>query len=185
MSAVAPGGLSASLMLGIDRLSRELRADSRAEAERASQEALRRGLAEAAELRDKADEVAEASLVKAASLGVSGAVQLGAAAQLKISPGGEAAESIKTANDRLSAFAQAGTTAGQAGAAVGDALAASAEGHEASAREHAARGAAAGRKAEAASSASQEARQSGERARDLYQQLSALEHASRMAVLKG
>lgn len=57
--------------------------------------------------------------------------------------------------------------------------------HAADAREHAAWAQAANRRADAEQSGAQEAQKTSEKARDLHQQIVALDHASRMAVLRG
>lgn len=190
MSAISfsGAGLSAQLLHAMDDLSRELRTQARDRAEHEADAALQEGLAEANEMRAKADDERTGAIVAGSLTAAGGLVQVGSAAGMNVPEGGASADDLtlaKMRNDRLSALGQAGGSMGQIGKISQDIYGASGTRHEASAREHAARAQAASRRADAAQGEAQEAQRGGSKARDLHQQVLEMEHAARMAVLRG
>jgi hypothetical protein len=188
MNGVSLGGVSAQLMMAMDELSRGVRAQQRERAEHEASEALRQGLEEAQELRNKADDELTGAIVGGAITGVSGTAQFCAGLSLSVSGAGATAEKVQQVqvdNGRATALGQSASTLGSIGKFTQDSYAAAGASHEARAREAGGRAQAASRRADAAQSEAQEARRSGDKARDLQQQLMELEHASRMAVLRG
>jgi hypothetical protein len=184
-------GLSAQIMMAVDELARELRKDHRESAVHEAEKALSEGLQEAGEMREQAGDMKTGAIVSGVLTGVSGAAQMGSAlamsgsiSQQQASDAG-ALESFKASNSRLELFARGASTTGQIGGAIREGYEASGKNHEANAREHAARAQAASRRAEAEQGGAQDAQKSSDKARDLHQQIIALDHASRMAVLKG
>ena len=186
--SISGSGLSATLLQAMNDLSRDLRAEQRTRATEEANRALAEGLAEAASLHDKADEQRTGALVGAAITGLGASAQLYAAAETKI-PGIDAGEteraSIEACNRRLASVASAGSTVSTMGKIGQDAFDARAADHDADARAHAAKAQAATRAAEVAESAAQDAKQIGDKARDAHAEILALEHASRMAALRG
>lgn len=190
MSAISfsGAGLSTQLLHAMDDLSRELRTQARERAENEADTALREGLAEANEMRAKADDERTGAIVAGSLTAVGGLAQVGSAACMNVPDSGASAEQLNLAkmrNDRLGAIGQAGGSVGQIGKISQDFYGARGTQHDASAREHAARAQAASRRADAAQSEAQEAQRGSSKARDLHQQILEMEHSARMAVLRG
>lgn len=190
MSAISfsGGGLSAQLLHAIDGLARDLRAEHRERAESEANLALQEGYAEADQLREKADKEKTGAIVNGIITGVSGAAQGLAASSMKVPGSGASPEElgiINAHNARQGALGQAAGTSAQVGKTIQDGYNAAGSAHEASAREHSARAQAASRRADAAQGEAQEAQRTSDKARDLHQQIQDMEHASRMAVLRG
>ena len=189
MSSVSlGGGVSAQLLRAMDELSRGLRSDLRDRAEQEAHAALREGLAEAQELREKAEAEENGALINGALTATAGLGQVAIGGFMKTpdasaSPGQLAA--VQGRNNRLGTVGQGVGQLAPIGKISQDSHAARGTRHEANAREHGARAAASTRLADAARSDAQEAKQLSEKGRDLYQQIQELEHASRMAVLRG
>jgi hypothetical protein len=190
MSAITFGGsgLPAQLMHLMDELAREQRLQSRDRAESEANQALHHGLEEASALREKADHERTGAITNGILTGLSGAAQVGAASQM-IVPSTQASPEVLGAtqahNGKMSALGQAGGSLAGIGKATQDGYGAAAGESEAKAREHSARAQAANRRADAAQGEAQEAQRTSEKARDLYRQVMDLDHASRMAVLRG
>lgn len=184
-----PGGagLSAQVMLAVDQLSRELRRDHREDALREADQALAEGLSEAHELREQAGCALTGAAINGALTAASGAAQGLAAADIETSaPEGQGPlEAFRAHNTRAEVASRAAATGGQLGGVAQGAADAYGKGHEASSREHGARAQAASRRADAEQGAAQDAQKSSDKIRDLYLQVLSLDHASRMAVLKG
>lgn len=184
-------GLSAQIMMAVDELARELRKEHRESAVHEAEKALSEGLQEASAMREQASDMKTGALVNGALTSVSGAAQMTCSLVMSSSISQEEAktagalDSFKASNSRIELFARGASATGQLGGAIREGYEASGKKHEANAREHSARAQAASRRADAEQGAAQDAQKSSEKARDLHQQIIALDHASRMAVLKG
>jgi hypothetical protein len=190
MSAITfgGGGLPAQLMHLMDELAREQRIQNRDQAESEAAQALHHGLEEAIALRKKAEHEHNGAFVNGLLTGLSGAAQASAASYMIVPSTGaspEALGAIQANNGQMSALGQAGGSLAGIGKATQDGYNAAAGKSEAKAREHSARAQAANRRADAAQGEAQEAQRTSEKARDLYRQVMDLDHASRMAVLRG
>lgn len=210
--SMSGAGLSAQVMMAMDQLSREMRTSHREASFREADRALEEGLKEADEMHEKADATLNGAIVSGGITALSGGIQVYAAASMKVTPESEmkppaalddqgnsvqmsVAEQQKAVelhiaptqqlNSKMQAISQAASSLGQMGGIAQNVASSSGDHHEANARAHSARSQAASRRADAEMSAAQDAQKSGEKARDTYQQILSLDHASRMAVLRG
>jgi hypothetical protein len=181
------GGLPADLMLMMDELARETRRDHIDQSRQRADEALHQGLQEAEEMREKAQDIAHGAIVHGAFTAASGAVQLGAAMNTNTNLAGDATVNQKANfdahNQKMGGLGAFGGTLGQVGNVGKEGYDAAVAHDESQAREAAARSEAAQRNADAEQSAADEAKNLSEKAREMYNQISSLEHASVMAAL--
>jgi hypothetical protein len=183
----------------IDELSTELVRDRRNRERSEAARALKLGLDEAQHMRDAAGKARTGAIVGGALTAVGGITQIAGACstqtdpdfskvdpklpkecQLKIS-----VESMRAVNTRASDIGQFGGSVVQSGSLASGAFESSSKFDEADAREAAARAEAAGRNADSDRSAAELDQQTQQKAREAFARSIELEHASRMAVLRG
>ncbi|HEY6559040.1 MAG TPA: hypothetical protein VI072_17270 [Polyangiaceae bacterium] len=179
-------GLSSELLHMIEELGTQLERDHREAAKQEAATALRQGLKEADALRSAASTAKTGAFVSGLMTGVGGAAQLSAATSMKTSaPSDEPGlASFGAHNNRADQLGRFGGTLAQTGQIMNHGYVAAADMDRADSREAAARAEAAARHSESEQSAAEAAQRTVDKAREIYGQITELEHASVMASLR-
>ncbi len=179
-------GLSSELLHMVEELGTQLERDHRQAAKHEAATALRQGLKEADALRSAASSAKTGAIVSGLMTGVGGAAQLSSASSMKTSAPSDkpGLASFTAHNDRAGEIGRFGGTLAQTGQIMSQGYAGAADVHRRASREPTARAERAARHAESGQPAAEAAQRTVDKARDLYGQITELEHASVMATLR-